>query len=346
MPRPKRLDLTESRFTRATGRKVLKSAEKAGLFTPGEGVIVAVSGGQDSTALLLILHRLGDRLPLALTVAHFDHHLRTRREARADLQYVHALAERLELTVADGERDVRATARREKLSLEDAARRARFAFFEFAADATGAATIALGHTRDDRAETVLLHLLRGAGAVGIAAMPALAPWPFGEGPRIVRPLLDLPREDTLRYCQESGIEPRSDPSNDLPVATRNRVRHKLMPLLRTFNPRIDEALVRLAGVTASDALVLNAIAGSEYDRLVTKRGGRVRLDRGELASLPEAIASRIVIKAAAEAGGDSPSAQQLEAVLATIANPPAQTSLPGNVMATASRKWLEFERQA
>ena len=147
-----------------------------------------------------------------------------------------------------GGSDVRGLARRDHLSLEDAARRVRYAFLADAALGCGANVVATGHTSDDQAETVLLHLLRGAGLDGLGGMSPRAAWPFSGGQSLflVRPLLALSRSDAAAYCAAAGIHAVDDPSNHSLRFGRNRVRHELLPKMREFNPRVSAALVRVA----------------------------------------------------------------------------------------------------
>ncbi|MEO6197086.1 MAG: tRNA lysidine(34) synthetase TilS [Dehalococcoidia bacterium] len=336
--------LTDSRFTRSLDKRVLSHAHDRDLFGSGQRVIVAVSGGQDSTALLLILHRLADRLPLSITVGHFDHQLRSTADADADREFVRALSVSLAVPAQFGSADVRSIARRQKLSIEDAARRERYAFLGARADELGAASVVVGHTLDDRAETVLLHLIRGSGIEGLSAMAAQSPWPFGEGPRIIRPLLMLRREETLRYCRESGVEPRADATNDLPIATRNRVRAELVPLLRTFNPRIDEALVRLASSLVSDARALAAIADAEWERLAEVRRGSIRFSHQEISSLDPAITSRLIQRAAREIGPEAPAALHIEQLQEALKRPRSEVSLPGGLTGSVNGQWLTIKQ--
>lgn len=231
---------------RSTIHAVRAFAREHALFRPGP-LLVAVSGGTDSTALLLILHDLADEHGLVLHVAHFDHRARPRASA-ADAQYVADLAARCGASIRIGRADA-------KPASEDAARSARYEFLRRAAAEVGAAAIATGHTRDDQAETVLLHAVRGSGLAGIAAMR-----PSREG--IVRPLLGIGRAETVAVCAAAGITPREDPSNRSLKFARNRVRHKVLPELAKLNPRAVEALARLAAAAGEATDTLRAVADS------------------------------------------------------------------------------------
>ncbi len=231
---------------RRTIQAVRALAREHALFRPGP-LLVAVSGGTDSTALLLILRELVDEHGLVLHVAHFDHRARPRASA-ADSQFVADLAARCDAPVRVGRAD-------SKPASEDAARLARYAFLRRVAAEIGATAIATGHTRDDQAETVLLHAARGSGLAGIAGMRL-------QRDGIVRPLLVLGREDTIAVCAAAGITPREDPSNRSLRFARNRVRHKVLPELAKLNPRAAEALARLASSAADVTDAFRAVAES------------------------------------------------------------------------------------
>jgi tRNA(Ile)-lysidine synthase len=245
------------------------------------GLLVAVSGGADSMALLLVLERLARRRGQRLVVAQFDHGLRGRDVAEAEAQEVQALANRLELDIILGHGNVSERARFGGLSIEDAARRERYAFLARAAHESACSAVATGHTASDQAETVLLHLVRGAGLAGLAGMRPKSSWPFAgqEGLSLTRPLLTLSREDTRAYCAASEVTPIEDESNASPAFLRNRVRHELLPLLESFNPRVEDALVRLADSAGNDVAYLESLAAG----FVRHEQGYVRLERALLA---------------------------------------------------------------
>jgi tRNA(Ile)-lysidine synthase len=229
--------LANTRSIRAT---VLAFVREHDLLPPGP-VVVAVSGGTDSVALLLLLSELAPKLGLDLHVAHFDHRLRPKAAAK-DAQFVADLAQARGATIRIGRADAPPKS-------EDDAREQRYAFLRRAARDVGATLIATGHTRDDQAETVLLHLTRGSGIAGLAGMR----------PRrddIVRPLLAIGRAETLAVCKDAKIEPREDRSNADPKYARNRIRHKVLPELERINPQAGAALARLAdsAAVASDAI--------------------------------------------------------------------------------------------
>jgi tRNA(Ile)-lysidine synthase len=215
----------------------------------GRRVLVALSGGPDSSALLLALAGFGW---LDLVAAYFDHGLRSDAERAEERERVEALAALTGVELIRGAGDVRERARSTRQPLEAAARETRYEFLARVARKARCATVATGHTLDDQAETVLLHVLRGSGLRGLGGLEAHAPWPFPghKGLYLARPLLGLRRADTRAYCEARGWTPVEDASNEAREFLRNRVRHELLPVMRSYNPRVDEALVRLADAAA------------------------------------------------------------------------------------------------
>ena len=239
-------------------------------------LVLAVSGGTDSTALCLLLAELREEFGLVLHVAHFDHRARP-RAAAADAAFVAELANHIDAPVRVG----RAYAAPKS---EDDARTARYAFLRRVARDLGATAIATGHTRDDQAETVLLHLTRGSGIAGLAGMR-----PERDG--IVRPLLALGRADTVAICANAGIQPREDPTNRSLRFARNRVRRRVLPELAKINPEIASAMARLADAAADIADIAAGQAAATLDAATD--GDTVALDR--LPGQGEARASALAL---------------------------------------------------
>jgi tRNA(Ile)-lysidine synthase len=285
--------------------RVRRFARDHELIAPGDRVLVAVSGGPDSTCLLLILAALRRSLRFELHVAYFDHGLRGVSAGAREERFVRALAGQLDAKFHAGRGDVRAHARARRRSIEDAARELRYRFLARTARRHGCAAVVTGHTRDDQAETVLLHLLRGAGLRGLAGIAPSSAWPFParDAPALVRPLLVLSRRETEACCKAAGVVPLRDPSNRSPAFLRNRVRRDLLPQLRRYNPRVDEALARLAGAAADDIGLLESLAADALGAQPA-RDGVVRLSRARLAALPPALQRHAVRLAVARALGD------------------------------------------
>jgi tRNA(Ile)-lysidine synthase len=333
-------------FTRGLERRVAASIRKRDVLRDGEAIVVGVSGGPDSTALLVVLSRLCTGFGLTITAAHFDHKLRSRDEAEGDHLFVAKLCRSLGVPLVSGAGDVRRRAKREGESIEEAARNMRYRFLGSQAKSIRAAAVVVGHTLDDRAETVLLHLIRGSGLGGLAAMPPRSAWPFGAGPDIARPLLEISRRDVERYCRDLGIEPRRDPTNDLPIATRNRIRSELMPVLQSFNPKAADALARLADAAAADSAFIDAAAAAEWSRIADVSADRVTFSRASFRSLPPPLAARLLRRAAAHIGAQ-PEAVHLERVLALSGNRRTQVAVPGGVVVVgADRVVIAREHKA
>ena len=246
---------------------VREYARSNAMLRPGP-IVLAVSGGTDSTALCLILAELREEFALVLHVAHFDHRARPRASA-ADAAFVAELTNHIGAPVRIG----RANAAPKS---EDDARNARYEFLRRVARELGATAIATGHTRDDQAETVLLHVTRGSGLAGLAGMR-----PERDG--IVRPLLTLARADTVAVCSAAGITPREDPTNRSLRFARNRIRHRVLPELAKLNPEITSAIARLAQAAAAVADISADHAAVILDGATGKNGPEleetVALDR-------------------------------------------------------------------
>jgi tRNA(Ile)-lysidine synthase len=295
------------------------------LLAPGERLLVAVSGGGDSVALLHLLLRMRRGVPLDLHVAHLDHALR--RGSAADRRFVERLAREHALPCRAERREVEVHRRRGE-SLEEGARRVRHRFLREAARAAGAVKILLGHTLDDQAETVLMRLSRGAGPAALGAMAERGPG------RLVRPLLGLTRGDLRAFLTHHDLAWRDDPANADLAFDRNRVRRRVLPLLqRELNPRAAEHIVEAARRLREDALLLDELARERFAGLAAaKRGALVALDAVALAALPRALGGRVARLALDRAGIDGRRARtrHVDALLDLSAGPRGRgIDLPG-----------------
>ena len=282
---------------------------RAGYSKGGHTLVVAASGGPDSSALVHCLHRLRDTHRLRLHVAHLNHNFRG-EEAYADARFVAALAKELGLDATVEERDVLAFQRARHISsFEQAAREIRYAFLAEVAESTGAAAVATGHTADDVAETVLLHILRGTGIHGLRGMSELSPWPWplhGRQLHLFRPLLRVTKADTLSYCHDLGQEYRDDSGNYMPVFTRNRVRHRLLPHLASeYNPKVRESLIRLARTAALELDYMEGEISRLWPQVAAERQGAVEFNRSALTSLHPALQMLMLRKAYAVVTGNT-----------------------------------------
>ena len=237
-------------------QSVLTKIQTSRILTAGNRVGVAVSGGADSVALLRLLDRLRDELGITLAVVHFNHDLRG-AESQGDAAFVAELAEALKLELVAAREDVRAEATRQGWNLEDAGRRLRYAFFDRVIAQRYATHIAVAHTADDQAETLLAHLIRGTGPTGLGGIHPVAG-------AIVRPLLGTRREILREYLRANGQSWREDSSNRDVRRTRARIREQLLPVLeRDFSGAIVSHLNELARFAREE--------GNFWDALVEDR---------------------------------------------------------------------------
>ncbi|HSE83594.1 MAG TPA: tRNA lysidine(34) synthetase TilS, partial [Thermodesulfobacteriota bacterium] len=215
------------------------------MLTPGETVVVGVSGGADSLGLLYILRELRE-YDLKLIVSHLNHGIRT-KEAKRDAEFVEQIASGLDLVFELREADVPGFKKSSLISLEEAGRILRYRFFKEVLDKHNAQRIATAHTLDDQAETLLMRFIKGSGPSGLSGIP-----PVSEG-YIIRPLIDTLKLDVEDYLRSKGIGWVEDSTNRSRVFLRNRIRHELIPELQKYNPRIKETLARSANIFRVEA---------------------------------------------------------------------------------------------
>jgi tRNA(Ile)-lysidine synthase len=280
--------------------RALRTIRRHDLIPRGARVLGAVSGGADSVAMLLVLRELEAAGELVCAgLAHVNHRLRGDAAAR-DQAFCENLAAQLRLPIEIATVDVAALARQRRTSKENAARIGRYACLRDAMERLGAARVAVAHTRDDQAETFLLHAIRGAGTRGLR----------GIHPRrgvFVRPLLDVAREDLRAYLRDRGMSFCHDETNDDVTMLRNRVRRELMPLLADrFSPGIVRVLARNAEVASADEALLSGLAGDLLARASRPEAGGLSIDAVALAAAPDALAWRAAIDALRAVRADAP----------------------------------------
>ena len=332
----------------------------AGLRRGGrETVVVGISGGPDSVALLRVLHGLARKgLAIDLVAAHLHHGLRG-AAADADQAFVERLAKRLGIPCETGRADIRREAAAGGIGLEEAGRLARRRFLAEVARRHGARKIALGHHADDRAETVLFNILRGTGVEGLAVLGPRAPLVASEGLEIIRPLIDVPRALILAYLRRLRQPWREDETNRADAHTRNRLRKRLLPLMRKeINPKVEEALARLSDQAAAAAEVLGDAVDAVWRQIVREmpcapaagaEGGRrpaILIDADDFAGLRPWLQGAIVRRAIERLGGGlkhmsaERTREVVSALLAkTIAGP---IDLPGGLVVARRRRAIRI----
>ncbi|MCK4276402.1 MAG: tRNA lysidine(34) synthetase TilS [Phycisphaerae bacterium] len=284
---------------------VERFAETHSMFPAGASVVVGVSGGADSVAMLGAMVELSRRgRDLGLTVAHLDHRLRA--DSKADAAFVGELAGRWDLPCIVGDRDVAAEARTSGEGIEQAARTVRYEFLAEVAAKVKAARVAVGHNADDNVETILYRIVRGTHIRGLGGIPPVRAL-RGCDAMLVRPLLGCWRKDIELYCRSSGLTWRTDTSNLDVSYRRNFIRHELLPLLRErVNLRTDEALLRLAAAAAQVEQLIEPLAADALMRSRARtpvpQAGQITLDCSLLAAEPAAVRT-YALRAAMEAAG-------------------------------------------
>lgn len=314
---------------------------------PAQGlVVVGVSGGPDSLCLIHLLHGLcgpGKRFPgVQLQAAHLNHLLRGPASDH-DASVVADTMQNWGIPCTTGQVDVQALARREKRSLEDAARIARYRFLR---EVAAGQPVAVAHHSDDQVETLLLHWLRGSGLAGLAGM----------SPRqgdIIRPLLEITRAQILAYCQEHALVPLDDQSNVDPRFLRNRIRHQLLPLLQELNPAIRRTLLRNAEVAHLDLTWLETEVSACWDRVVLRAEAEaLTLDLQALCTLPLSLQHHLLRRVSAQlCAGQSPLEPRhfllLEQLLHTQTDgKQRRLHLPGQLQAVLQAETLQIGRQS
>ena len=289
-------------------RRVAVSLQRAGLASSSVTLLVACSGGPDSTALLRCLHRLRGDHDIKLHVAHLNHDFRG-AEADHDAAFVQRLADGLGLPCSIDKQDPIAYQQARGISsFEQAAREMRYRFLGQVAEVSGASVLALGHTSDDQAETVLMHILRGAGLQGIRGMTEMAPWPWPvplRGPSLFRPLLGSGKSETAAYCHDLGQTYREDSGNYMWRFTRNKLRLDLLPRLsRDYNPRVREALLRLSRAAADEADFVEREVDRHWADIAEENGGGVTMDAVAFAGLHPALQRQALRRAYSIVAGD------------------------------------------
>ena len=316
-----------------------RTLRKSASLMPGERIAVAVSGGADSVALLHLLLEIREQAGIVLSVAHFNHKLRG-KESEADEEFVRKLAAEHGLEFFVARENIGARAKRERGNLEEVARKARYAFFETLVRQERVAKVAVAHTADDQAETVMAHILRGTGLAGLGGI-------HPQAGAVFRPLLTVRREDLREYLRAKRQRWREDATNLDTKRMRSRIRQKLMPLLtKNFQPAVVEHLCQLAELAREDEAYLGAQVADWRKSLAQESLHEVRLALADLLARPKTLTTRLLRQVVQSV---KPRAGQLSAIhVAAVLELAAQKDsgkalhLPGGVEVRRDRDSLRF----
>ena len=298
----------------------------------GQPLLVGVSGGPDSVCLLHLLSKLRKELEIELHAAHLNHMLRG-AESEADAIYVADLCHRLHVPITVEQRDVsKYRASQHRLSPEEAAREVRYNFLAEVARSIGTTRSAVGHTLDDHIETILMHLIRGTGTRGLCGLQSYSRWQSANNSlTIIRPLLHITRQETASYCRQHRLAPRLDTSNLSPEPLRNRIRHRLIPLLQGYNPRMAEALLRTARIAGEDIGYIDGEVSSLWNTIAQEKDNSVAIDKERFLGLPPALKRHLLLSAIEKLSGNimDIEARHIEVILDALTKPSGkQLNLP------------------
>ncbi len=280
--------------------RVLDTITKYNMIQDNDKVVIGVSGGPDSIALLTILNKLKEKWNIKLYVAHINH--RIRKEAEEETEYVKDFCAKIGVEIYIKEINVEEEAKRLKIGTEEAGRNIRYAFFEEVLEKVGANKIATAHQKNDNAETVLMNIMRGTSIAGLKGIEKVRDGKF------IRPLIECSREEIENYCKDNKLDPKYDKSNNENIYTRNKIRNLLIPYLqKEYNPNIIDTINRLADLAAQEEQFLNKVVEKEYEKLLisgdNKKENIVILDLKKFNQLDYIIKSKLVLYTIAKVYG-------------------------------------------
>lgn len=269
---------------------ILETIKKYDLIVPNDIVVVAVSGGPDSMCLLDNLVNLKEQFKIKkIVVAHLNHMIR--EESKDETEYVKKYCEDKNIECFIKFVNVIQKAEQEKIGVEEAGRKERYAFFDEIAKKTNANKIAIAHNCNDNAETVLMHLLRGSGIAGLTGIK-----PYREG-KFIRPIIKCKREEIEKYCNENNLNPKYDKSNNDNTYTRNKIRNELIPYIqKEFNPNIIETIDRLSELVSNEEKYMEKVTEKSFkDIVIDEKNNCIILDLKKFNSLEHVIKARLIL---------------------------------------------------
>ena len=268
--------------------KVIETIKKYGLIQAKDKIVLGVSGGPDSITMLDILRQIQEEFDFEIVVAHINHMIR--KEAIQDEEYVKKYCEKNSIEFFVKRIDVMSVANNRKIGTEEAGRFVRYEFFDEILKQTESNKIAIAHNKNDKVETIIMHLLRGSGLSGLKGIE-----PIREN--VIRPLIECERKEIEKYCDENRLEPRIDKTNFENDYTRNKIRNIVIPYIeKELNPNIIETIDRLSKVVKKEDRYLVKVALDVYDKILIKQEpGQIMLELKGFNEQDEVIKSRIIL---------------------------------------------------
>lgn len=292
--------------------RVAETIRKYDLIEKGDKILIGFSGGPDSVALMYILHSLQKRLKISLSAVYINHHLRP-RAANREARFSENICTKYGVPFACEDVNTPELSRKNKTGVEETARIYRYRTLEKLAAQQACSKIAIGHHRDDRAETVIFNLLRGSGRMGAAGIPA-------RRGQIIRPLYDISRQEIADFLEENGLRYMTDRSNYSRKYTRNRIRRKIIPVMqREVSEAAVDNILRFSEIMAEEERFLGNMTSLLYDKLVSKTpGGKIRLDLNDKLEYDVWLKRRLVFKILAAAGFEDIEFAEVERLVGLI----------------------------
>jgi len=268
--------------------KVLETIKKYNLINEGDKIVIGVSGGPDSICLLHILHALKEKLKIEIYVAHVNHMIR--EVADSETEYVQGICRKLNIECFVKKVDILKLAREQKKGTEEVGRTVRYEFFDEVLAKTNSNKIATAHNSNDKAETVILNILRGSGLSGLKGIEVLRDGKY------IRPIIEIDREDIEKYCEENKLEPKIDESNSENIYSRNKVRNEMIPYIKKeFNQNIIKTINRLSEVATEENEYMQKITKQEYDKISKIENDVIILDLKKFNNLELVIKRRLIL---------------------------------------------------
>lgn len=268
--------------------EVLKTIKDNNLINEGDKIVIGVSGGPDSICLLHLLNNLKDTLKITIYVAHINHSIR--EVADMETKYVQDFCRKIGVECFVKKEDILSLAKKQKKGTEEVGRQVRYSFFDEVLEKTNSNKIATAHNSNDRAETVILNILRGSGISGLKGIEAI------RDQKYIRPLINTDRESIEKYCEENNLEPKIDETNKENIYTRNKVRNVVIPYIKKeFNQNIIKTINRLSTVATEENDYLMKITKQEYANISNIENDIITLDLKRFNNLELVIKRRLIL---------------------------------------------------